>query len=63
MANCGGGDPNRRPMEDAWARDLRDQAREQSVAFFFKQHSAFRSGQDPFLDGELIQEFPEVPHA
>jgi protein gp37 len=47
-------------MEDRWALDVRDQCKG-VAAFFFKQHSAFRSGQGPELDGRLYHEWPVVP--
>jgi len=34
--------PRSRPMEEAWALDLRDQCRTQGVAFFFKQWGGIR---------------------
>jgi protein gp37 len=34
--------PRARPMEEAWALDLRDQCRAQKVAFFFKQWGGIR---------------------
>ena len=32
-----------RPMEHAWARDIRDQCVDKGVAFFFKQSAAYRT--------------------
>ena len=32
-----------RPMDHAWARDIRDQCVEKGVAFFFKQSAAYRT--------------------
>lgn len=52
--------PHYRPMELDWARSLRDQCRSAGVPFFFKQSAALRPGQHPELDGEVIQEFPQV---
>jgi len=49
-----------RPMEDAWALALRDRCRKSGVAFHFKQHSAFRSGTDPLLQGIEYRESPLV---
>ena len=43
--------PGFRPMQDQWAIELRDLCREKNVGFHFKQHSAFRNGTDPLLDG------------
>jgi protein gp37 len=34
--------PQARPMEEAWALELRDQCRVQNVAFFFKQWGGIR---------------------
>ena len=34
--------PRARPMEEAWALELRDQCRIQNVAFFFKQWGGIR---------------------
>ena len=49
---CGGESGNGyRPMDLDWARDLRDQCREQDVAFWFKQSSARRPGTGELLDG------------
>lgn len=51
--------PGHRPMETAWARDLRDECRQLGIAFFFKQLGGLRPGTGD-LDGEVIREFPEV---
>lgn len=48
----------RRPMDDAWARDLRDRCAAAGVPFFFKQHSAFRSEHGIELDGVRIEQRP-----
>lgn len=48
----------RRPMDDDWARDLRDRCAAAGVPFFFKQHSAFRSEQGIELDGVRIEQRP-----
>jgi protein gp37 len=56
---CGGeSGPGYRPMELDWARGLRSRCRAAGVAFFFKQQAAMEPGTDPYLDGEMIQEFP-----
>jgi protein gp37 len=50
-----------RPMDPAWAMDIRDQCRAAGVAFFFKQHSGVRPrtlGRE--LDGVVYEEYPEV---
>lgn len=36
--------PNRRPLDQAWVREIRDQCVEHHVAFFFKQGSGPRPG-------------------
>lgn len=55
--------PNFRPMDEQWARDLRDQCVAAGVPFFFKQHSGLRPaskrGEPPTLDGEVWHQFPE----
>ena len=49
-----------RPMEAAWVRDLRDRAKEQNVAFFFKQWGGFHHGEHGSeLDGKLYKEYPK----
>lgn len=51
--------PERRPMDHAWARNLRDQCASAGVAFFMKQDAARRSGVTATLPPDLrIQEFP-----
>jgi protein gp37 len=53
--------PRARPMEDDWARSVRDQCAAAGVKFFLKQ--AVRKGQLvklPKLDGRRWREFPEV---
>jgi protein gp37 len=56
-----GGESGRdyRPMEDDWARDLRDRAIGAGVAFFFKQHPGLRSGMGEELDGVGWSQYPE----
>lgn len=58
--------PNRRPMDMAWARSLRDQCKASGVAFYFKQDSDLHPGVRPWIveeDGSFTtyHEFPEVP--
>jgi protein gp37 len=49
-AICGGeSGPDFRPMDMAWARELRDQCVKQGVAFFFKQDASNRPGSRPFI--------------
>jgi protein gp37 len=53
--------PGFRPMDPAWAMDIRDQCRAAGVAFFFKQHSGVRPrtlGRE--LNGVVYEEYPEV---
>ena len=54
--------PAARPMDLAWARDLRDQSLEAGVAFFLKQlggRRGKRSGDEATLDGRQWRESPE----
>jgi hypothetical protein len=53
--------PRHRTMDHAWARQLRDMAKAQGVAFFFKQSSGARAGQGDLLDGREWKEYPAVP--
>ena len=53
--------PNWRPMDPAWARELRDQCAAAGVPFFFKQWAAYRPkplGRE--LDGVEWSQFPEA---
>jgi protein gp37 len=52
--------PNYRPMDLEWARVVRARCKEAGVAFFFKQSSAYRSGQGDTLDGVRWHEFPNI---
>ena len=52
--------PVHRPANVNWARSMRDKCREAGVAFFHKQSHGPRPGTGVKLDGEIIQEFPEV---
>jgi protein gp37 len=50
--------PNHRPMDHAWAREIRDQCAAQGIAFFFKQSAAPRSEMGTVLleeDGSATQ--------
>ncbi|MCI1859309.1 MAG: phage Gp37/Gp68 family protein [Sporolactobacillus sp.] len=52
--------PKARPMDEAWAIDIRNQCIEQNIAFFFKQWGGvqkFRNGR--ILDGRTWDEFPD----
>ena len=58
-----GGESGRsaRPMDLAWARELRDQCREADVAFFLKQlggRRGKRSGEQAVLDGDTWMQMP-----
>jgi protein gp37 len=55
---------NFRPMEQAWAREIRDQAVERGIAFFYKQDAAYRTETRTWLveeDGSRWkwQQFPD----
>jgi len=49
-----------RPMDEQWALELRDKCKAENVGFHFKQHSAFRSGKGPELEGVRYTEPPFV---
>lgn len=53
--------PGARPIESDWVRSIRDQCKEQNVAFFFKQWGGVqkhRHGRT--LDDQTYDEYPEV---
>lgn len=50
--------PGFRPMDQDWARSLRDQCQAAGVAFFCKQSSGPRHGMGRELDGRTWEEFP-----
>jgi protein gp37 len=51
--------PRARPMDPAWARDLRDQCVAAGVAFFFKQWGGvWKSRTGRTLDGRIWDEMP-----
>ncbi len=52
--------PNFRPDNDDWYREIRDHCEQCDVAFFFKQHAGSRQGTLPTLDGEVIQQYPQL---
>ena len=54
--------PRARPMTREWVRDVRNQCKENKIAFFFKQWGGLRpkSGGRK-LDGREWSQFPEVP--
>jgi protein gp37 len=56
--------PGARPMEAAWALDIRDQCHAAGVPFFFKQWGGVhkkRTGR--LLDGQTWDEMPAILHA
>ena len=53
--------PKARPMDPAWAREIRDQCDDAGVAFFLKQLGGARGkrgGTEALLDGKLWHQFP-----
>lgn len=48
-----------RPMDHAWARDLRDFANAGGTAFYFKQSAAPRTEMGQLLDGERWEQYPD----
>lgn len=53
--------PGARPMYLGWVRSIRDQCRAAGTAFFFKQWGGLTAkAGGALLDGELIQEFPDL---
>lgn len=57
-----GGESGRgyRPMQQDWARSIRDQCVAAGTPFFFKQSSALRPGTNDTLDGVQWHQFPAV---
>lgn len=56
---CGGeSGPGYRPMDENWARSMRDRCARENIAFFFKQHNGAKSGVEPTLDGVEYHELP-----
>jgi protein gp37 len=54
--------PHARPMDEAWAIELRDQCRAQNVAFFFKQWGGIRpKAGGRRLRGREWNEYPRLP--
>lgn len=56
--------PNHRALDPTWVRELRDECRDQNVAFFFKQwggRTPKSNGRE--LDGELYDEMPAPTRA
>jgi protein gp37 len=54
----GNGTMDFRPMDEQWARNLRDMCKARNIAFYFKQHAGRYSRFRPTLDGVKHQEFP-----
>ncbi len=53
--------PGARPMDEGWVREIRDQCKEQSVAFFFKQWGGvFKKKTGRELDGRTWDEMPSL---
>lgn len=54
--------PGRRPMDEDWVRDIRDQCKEAGIAFFYKQKigSNGKKVETPELDGKKWIEFPDT---
>lgn len=51
--------PKARPMRPEWVRDIRDQCREQTVPFFFKQWGGTNTKKaGRLLDGQTWDEYP-----
>lgn len=58
--------PNHRPMDHAWAREIRDQCVEAGIPFFFKQSAAYKNETGTQLieaDGTktVWHQFPDTP--
>jgi protein gp37 len=53
--------PDRRPMDLAWVRELRDKCGAARVPFYFKQANGLYPGRDAVLDGRRHAEMPAVP--
>jgi len=64
-----GPDGQRREMDSAWARELHEACIEQSVPFFFKQHSGRHHGAERYLHeaefglGRKFEEYPALPES
>lgn len=53
--------PGARPMEADWALSIRDQCKEQNVAFFFKQWGGVQKHRHGrILDGQIYDEYPQM---
>ena len=51
--------PDRREFNYDWARDVHSTCKQNDVAFFYKQDTAFRSSTNPYLDGKKYYNWPE----
>lgn len=54
--------PNHRDMKPEWALDLVGMAHEQDTPVFFKQHSDKQTETRQTLNGERIEEWPDLPN-
>lgn len=52
--------PGRRAWNPDWARAIRDQCLDRSIAYFHKQGGALKPGLDPELDGRTWHQFPDT---
>lgn len=51
--------PNSRPIEKLWVEELQNLAKENNIAFFFKQWGGFNKKKNgKLLNGKIIQEYP-----
>ena len=50
--------PGFRPMEHAWAGDIRDRCLDADVPFYFKQSAAYRTEVGQLLEGERWEQYP-----
>jgi protein gp37 len=58
---CGGeSGSDRREMDTAWARDLRDQCRTAGTAFYMKQMTAFHPTDDMIPADLMVRDLPEL---
>ena len=50
--------PRARPMNEEWARSIKDQCKASGVAFFMKQMGGARKPHRPIPDDLMVREFP-----
>jgi protein gp37 len=50
--------PNFRPMDEQWARNLRDTCAANGIPFYFKQHAAYKPQTGDTLDGVKHRQLP-----